>query len=391
MKIIAIIPARGGSKGLPRKNVLALNGKPLIAYTIENALQSKHVNRVVVSTDDTEIEKISKKFGAEVIWRPEELSTDTSSSEEALLHVLERLRQTEMYEPQLIVFLQCTSPLTDPVDIDGTIQNLLDNQSDCAFAATPFHYFLWRENAQGRVEGINHDLTTRVMRQDRTEQFLETGAVYVMRADGFEQAKHRFFGKTTFYVMPTERCLEIDDIADFKIAEALLTEKTIRQNTELFPEKIEAIAFDFDGVFTDNRVLVLEDGTEGVLCDRSDGLGLAMLRKWNLPIKVFSTEKNPVVMRRCSKLQISCVYDVKDKLNELKKWLSEVDAAPENVIFIGNDVNDLPCMAYVGCPVAVSDAYQDVKNVSRFVLRSPGGHGALREFIDLLRAKMRMQ
>jgi N-acylneuraminate cytidylyltransferase len=391
MEIISVIPARGGSKGLPRKNVLKLNGKPLIGYTIENAFQTKLVNRVFVSTDDPEIEKVSKEFGAEVVRRPLELSTDTSSSEEALLHVLECLWQTERYEPELIVFLQCTSPLTEPEDIDGTIQNLIDNQSDSAFAATPFHYFLWKNNAKECAEGINHDETTRVMRQDRTEQFLETGAAYVMKTDGFKQAKHRFFGKTTFHVMPFERCLEIDTLVDFKVAASLLRDKSARHASELLPLRLEAIAFDFDGVFTNNRVLLLEDGTEGVLCNRSDGLGLAMLRECNLPMKVFSTERNPVVMKRCEKLKIPCAYDLDDKLNELKKWLLEIDATPENVIFIGNDVNDLPCMTFVGCPIAVSDAYQDVKDVSRLVLASPGGSGALRELVDLILTKVRKQ
>lgn len=388
MKTVAIIPARGGSKGVPRKNILTLNGIPLIAHTIENALKSKSVDRVFVSTDDPEIAQISKKFGAEVVIRPQELSTDTSSSEEALLHVLVSLRQTERYEPDLTVFLQCTSPLTDPEDIDATIKNLMDDNADSAFAAAPFHYFLWEKNQQGCADGINHDKNTRVMRQDRNEQFLESGAVYVMKTDGFERCKHRFFGKTTFYVMPMERCLEIDTLVDFKIAEVLMREKLVKRASELLPANIEAIAFDFDGVFTDNRVMVMEDGTEAVFCDRSDGLGLSMLRKCNLPLKVFSTESNPVVKKRCEKLKIPYVHGVTDKINELKKWLSDIQANPENVIYVGNDINDLPCMAYVGCPVAVGDAYQEVKHTSRLVLTSLGGNRALRELVELVLKRM---
>ena len=126
MHVIALIPARGGSKGIPRKNLQSLAGKPLIAHTIEHARQARSVGRVVVSTDDAEIAAVSKQYGAEVVWRPAAISGDTASSESALLHALEYLQQTEGYESDLLVFLQCTSPLTLPEDIDGTVQALWD-------------------------------------------------------------------------------------------------------------------------------------------------------------------------------------------------------------------------------------------------------------------------
>jgi len=140
MKIIAIIPARGGSKGIPKKNIQLLAGKPLISYTIDTAWHSEKITRVIVSTDDHEIAAVSKQYGAEVVWRPANISGDTASSEAALLHVLEHLKTTEYYQPDLIIFLQCTSPLTTHEDIDGTIQTLLDEDADSAFTATPFHY-----------------------------------------------------------------------------------------------------------------------------------------------------------------------------------------------------------------------------------------------------------
>ncbi len=221
-EILAIIPARGGSKGIPRKNLQPLAGKPLLAYSIEAARQTSSITRTVVSTDDPEIGAVAQEYGAEVVWRPAEISGDTASSESALLHVLDHLRQSEGYEPDLLVFLQCTSPLTAPEDIEGTIRALLDANADSALAVTPFHYFLWREGQDGSAVGINHDKSRRPLRQEREPQFLETGAVYVMRTQGFRAARHRFFGKTVMYVMPRERCLEIDDPEDLIVAEALL-------------------------------------------------------------------------------------------------------------------------------------------------------------------------
>lgn len=223
MKNIAVIPARGGSKGISKKNIQDLCGKPLIAYSIEAALQAEMVDRVFVSTDDQEIAEVSCDYGAEVIQRPSDISGDFASSESALLHVLEKLDQEEGYHPDLLVFLQCTSLLTLPVDIDGTVQSLLDQKADTAFAAAPFHYFIWSQNSDGEMVGVNHDKIKRLMRQQRKNQFIEAGAVYVMRVPGFLEQNHRFFGRTVMYEIPEERCFEIDEPIDLLIAEQLIT------------------------------------------------------------------------------------------------------------------------------------------------------------------------
>lgn len=222
MHILAVIPARGGSKGIPRKNIRPLAGRPLIAWTLAAARASRHITRLVVSTDDAEIAAVAQQWGAEVVWRPAEISGDLASSESALLHVLDHLRATEGYVPDLLVFLQCTSPLTIAEDIDGTVDALLRGSADAALAVTPFHYFLWRADADGTAGGINHDPRVRLMRQQREPQYKETGAVYVMRVPGFLQAKHRFFGRTVMHVMPGERVQELDDPVDFEVAEVLL-------------------------------------------------------------------------------------------------------------------------------------------------------------------------
>lgn len=220
VRALVVIPARGGSKGVPRKNVKDLAGKPLIAYNIEAANQASHVQRVVVSTDDDEIASVSVKYGAEVVRRPIELASDTASSESALLHTLDHLRIMQGYVPDILVFMQCTSPFTEAIDVDGTIDALLSGHADTALAVTPFHYFVWRHDADGNAEGVNHDKWVRLMRQQREPQYLETGAVYVMRVPGFLEHRHRFFGKTAMHVIPAERVLEIDEPEDFLLAEA---------------------------------------------------------------------------------------------------------------------------------------------------------------------------
>jgi N-acylneuraminate cytidylyltransferase len=221
MNIIAIIPARGGSKGIPLKNVRPLCGKPLIAWNIEAASASEFISQVYVSTDDREIAVAARAHGAQVIDRPQDLANDTATSESALLHALELLKKKKI-SPDLLVFMQCTSPLTATRDIDAAIQKLLDERADSCFTATDFHYFIWKKLADGSVEGINHDKRFRPRRQDREPQYQENGAVYVMNCRGFVQARHRFFGKTVMSLMPQERCFEIDEPVDLDIAEVLL-------------------------------------------------------------------------------------------------------------------------------------------------------------------------
>ena len=148
--------------------------------------------------------------------------------------------------------------------------------------------------------------------------------------------------------------------------------------------RIRLIVFDFDGVFTDNRVLVGQDGSEYVLCNRADGLGLAMLRMQGMDCIVLSTEINPVVARRCEKLSLECFQGCADKWETLKGILEERGIDPSQVAYVGNDVNDLACMEHVGLAICVADAYPEVKSAADFVTQRRGGEGAVREICDLV-------
>jgi CMP-N-acetylneuraminic acid synthetase len=220
--IIAIIPARGGSKSIPRKNSYPLSGKPLISYTLTAVFESQYITKTYVSTDDDEIAVISKSYGAEVIIRPPEISGDEASSESALLHVLTTLKNISEPLPDLIVFLQCTSPLTLNIDINAAIERLIESDADTCFSATPSHAFIWQVESDGRVKGINHDQRYRQRRQEMEPQYRENGAIYVMKTDGFMKTGHRFFGKTVLSVMPPERSWDIDEPMDLVIVESIM-------------------------------------------------------------------------------------------------------------------------------------------------------------------------
>jgi len=383
LEILTIIPARGGSKGIPGKNIKLLRGKPLIAYSIEASLNARTITRTIVSTDDNKIAEISRKAGAEVSIRPAEISGDKAPSEAALLHVLDELERNENYHPDIVVFLQCTSPLTISEDIDGVVSELVNEKADSAFSAIRFYHFLWHRQQQG-AEGINHDKNLRPMRQDREEQFLENGAIYTFRTEGFRRSRHRFFGNTAIFEMPPYRCLEIDEPYDFELAEEALKRQTKKSVEMSLPEDIAALVMDFDGVFTDNSVYVMENGLEAVRCNRGDGLGLSMLKRTGLPLFVLSTETNPVVSARCRKLGIPVLDSVSDKLPALRDWAFKAGIPLEKIIFVGNDINDLECINEVGCGVAVADAVPEVLSCANIVLSSKGGYGALREISELI-------
>lgn len=379
MKTVAIVPARGGSKGIPRKNLSLLAGRPLITHMIAAAREAPSLDRLIVSTEDLEIADVAEAAGAEVLLRPMALAADETSSEAVLIHSLDVL-EAQGYLPEVLALLQCTSPLTTPADIDGTV-NCLRRPSDCAFTATPFHGFVWRQGENG-ARGVNHDPSVRPRRQDRSVEWLETGAVYAMRAAGFRQAKHRFFGRVVPHPVPRAHSLEIDEPDDLRLAEVLLGTRR-PPGAARIPDR-PAVVFDFDGVFTDNRVMVLETGQEGVICDRGDGLGLEALRHRGVPILVLSRESNPVGASRCRKLGLEYIGGIRDKRTKLLEWIGGIGSEAGRVVYVGNDVNDLECMAAVGCAIAVADARPEVKAVAHIVLANPGGHGAVREVADLV-------
>ncbi|WP_243855052.1 acylneuraminate cytidylyltransferase family protein [Diaminobutyricimonas sp. TR449] len=216
-RVVAVIPARGGSKGVPRKNLRLVGGRPLIARAVDAALASERVDTVYVSTDDVEIAEVARAAGAEVIDRPAELARDESSSEDALLHALEVLESA----PVVLVFIQPTSPFIDPAAIDAAIDRVAAGE-DVVFSAAPTHAFLWREGADG-AEAVNHEASVRPRRQDRDPQFQETGAFYVMRADGFRKARFRFFGRIGMAVVDEADALEIDTVEQLRLADHLAT------------------------------------------------------------------------------------------------------------------------------------------------------------------------
>lgn len=382
LKIIALIPARGGSKGIPRKNLRSVAGIPLLSHSVVHALRTPAIDRVIVSTDDPAIAGVASESGAEVIWRPADISQDTSTSESALVHALNHLRDGEGYEPSLVVFLQPTSPLRQPDDIQNCIDTLIREGADSLFSACPAHGFVWR-NEGDHVSSVTYDYKSRPRRQDTFEHLVENGSIYVFKPWVLRKFDNRLGGKIAIYKMHTLDSYQIDEPPDLKLAEDLLA---IRRPASAVCDltAIKLLVLDFDGVLTDNRVLVDENGKESVWCNRGDGWGIARLKETGIQVAVLSTEENPVVAARCRKLGIDCVQGSADKLAALQTMAVERSLSPDQIAFVGNDVNDLGCLAWVGAPIAVADAVPEAKAVSRLVTARQGGLGAVREVADWL-------
>ncbi|WP_336205148.1 N-acetylneuraminate synthase family protein [Nonomuraea sp. LPB2021202275-12-8] len=369
MRVLAVVPARGGSAGVPLKNLAPVGGIPLVARAVRACLRAELVDEVVVSTDHAGIAEAAAQAGARVVDRPAELSGATASSESAVLHALDELGD----DPEVVVLVQCTSAFINPDDLSAAVRTVLDGQADAVFSGLPTHEFLWTTTGAG----INHDPSLRPRRQDLEAQVRETGAFYVMRTAGLREHGHRFFGEVAVQEVPSRHAVEVDTPEDLEIVRALAPFVDVPE-----PIDVDAVITDFDGVHTDDRAYIDSDGREMVLVSRSDGMGVSLLRRSGVKVLVMSTEHNPVVAARARKLGVPVLQGLAEKRTVLRDWLTIEGLDPARVAYVGNDVNDLGPMAEVGWPIATPDAHPRVRAAARVVLTRPGGSGAVRELCD---------
>lgn len=375
-EVVAIIPARGGSKGVVRKNLRRVGGIPLVARAVDAATRCTSIDRVVVTTDDADIAAVAEEWGAEIVHRPAELAGDTASSESALLHALDVLEERSV-DVGVIAFLQATSPFIDVPALDEAVQLVRSRRRDSVFSAIETYGFLWGRTAASAAVAIGHDADVRLRRQDRDPHYLETGGFYVLRAAGFRAVQHRFFGSVGIVEVPERTAIEIDTEAELEVARALAPLVDIPQTVV-----VDAVVTDFDGVHTDDSVHISQDGTETVTVSRADGMGVALLREAGIPVLILSTEVNPVVTARAGKLRVDVLQGVADKATALRAWADGRGVPLTRIAYLGNDVNDLACLEAVGWPVAVPGAHPLVLAAARVVLDRPGGAGAVRDLAE---------
>jgi CMP-N,N'-diacetyllegionaminic acid synthase len=221
MEIMAIIPARGGSKGITLKNLKLLNGKPLIDYSINGSLKSKFITRTIVSSDHPKILNRAEQLGAEIIRRPKNLATDSSQLEPVIEHCLNHFKLKENYVPDIIILLQNTSPLRTKKHIDDALSTFLDSKFDSMMSCYNSHYFLWNLKKNTLIPK-NHDPKNRTNRQQMNNQFIENGAIYITKYNAFKKSHCRISGKIGLFEMSEKVSIDIDTKEDLDQVRKLL-------------------------------------------------------------------------------------------------------------------------------------------------------------------------
>jgi len=404
-EVLAIVPARGGSKGIPRKNIKEFAGYPLISYSIAAGLHAETVTRTILSTDDEEIAAVARQWGAETPFlRPAELASDQALDLPVYQHALQWLEEHEGYKPDVVVQLRPTSPVR-PVDcVDNAVKMLLANpDADCVRGVVPAgqnpHKMWRRDDASGQltpllqVPGIAEPFNA--PRQILPPVYWQTGHIDAIRPDTILKKNSMTGDKILGMVIDPQYTIDIDTPKDWARSEWLVWHGGLtyvdpaKKPRRGMPEKIDLMVFDFDGVITDNRVWVDENGFERVAANRSDSLGIRYLTEAGLEMMILSMEVNKVVAARAKKMGIPALHGINDKVTTLRNLLNDRQIPAENVIYVGNDTNDLDCFRLVGYAVAVGDAQPEVKRAADLVLSQNGGRGAVREICDIILQKLK--
>ena len=375
---ILIIPARGGSKGIPKKNLKTVNGISLVERAIRTSLKSK-VDQVIVSTDDKEISEIAIKFGAVIHNRSSENSGDSSSTESVILEVIDKF-ESSWPSGSVVGFIQATSPFVSSKTINECFN--LAEQGYSSFSAKNFHGFVWEKIEKWTP--VNHPLENRPRRQELNEKVVETGAIYCFPLQQFKEKEYRFCSEPKPVLVHNITGIEIDEISDLELANLLATQYE-SSDFEFKNLKLPKIIFtDFDGCLTDDKVKVNIFGKESVKANRKDGLAVKRLEKLGIKVVITTSETNEVVATRAKKLKIEALRGLLDKKDSISTYLEKASLCWDDVWYLGNDVNDLEPMKKVALSFCPLDASVEVFKIADVVLSRRGGEGVLAEIASRL-------
>jgi N-acylneuraminate cytidylyltransferase len=375
---ILIIPARGGSKGIPRKNLKIVNGISLVERSIRVALKSR-VDQVIVSTEDKEISEVALKYGVILHNRSAENSGDSASTESVILEVIEKF-ESNWTSNTVVGFIQPTSPFISPETINECFD--LAEKGYSSFSAKYFHGFTW-EKLEKWVP-INHPLEFRPRRQDLNEKVVETGAIYCFPLREFKEKKYRFCSEPKPVIVKSITGIEIDDISELELAKLLATQYE-HLNIDFKNIKFPKIIFtDFDGCLTDDKVKVNILGKESVKANRKDGLAVKRLGKLGIEVVIATSETNEIVETRAKKMKVEALRGLSNKKESISIYLEEASLNWEDAWYVGNDVNDSEAMQKVALSFCPIDASVEVFKIADVVLSKRGGEGVLAEIASRL-------
>ena len=377
---VAFIPVRGGSKSIPLKNIRIFNGYPLVYWTVKAAQDCKKIDKVYVATDSAKIRECVKEFSftkVEVIDRSAESASDTASTESAMLEFAVN------YDFEHIVLIQATSPLLSSEDLDSGMEVYNKDGVDSVFSAVRQKRFCWQQQVGEYAQPLNYDYMARPRRQEFDGYLVENGAFYITSKERLLSTKCRMSGNIKAVEMSEDTYYEIDEPSDWVIMEELMKKRELKEQCTI--PKIKMFLTDSDGCLTDGGMYYSESGDELKKFNTKDGMGFELLRKKGIITGIITGEERKLVKNRAEKLHLDiCEMGVKNKLSCIDSLCEQYGIERDNVLYIGDDVNDLTAIESVGYGCCVANASECVKTVAKYISKRNGGEGAIREIAELI-------
>ena len=378
MSVIAFIPARGGSKSIPEKNIKYFCGKPLIYWNLHE-LQKSEVDEIVVATDSDNIKLVVESFKfskVKVYDRSSENSQDTSSTESVMI---EYINSSDLLGSDTFMLVQTTSPFTQTSHFNEGLE--LFNNHDSILSCCISKKFIWKEDGQA----LNYDIYNRPRRQDYKGDLIENGAFYISSVSDIKETGNRISGKIGIYQMPEYTCTEIDEIEDWIVAESLMKRFILNKKERDF-SKIKIFLSDVDGVLTDAGMYYTENGDEFKKFCTYDGMGMQLLQKSGIKVGILTSEDKQLNRRRAKKLNLDFdFHGATDKLQIVKDLCKSEGITLNEVAYIGDDVNCFELLSNVGIASCPENSMKKIKSIPNIIqLSKKGGEGVVRELVELI-------
>ena len=383
-RTVAFIPVRGGSKSIPLKNIKELCGKPLVYWTAKAACEAETVDEVFIATDSDEIRVAVNEFckkeeqlfsKLKVIDRSTENASDTASTESVMLEFADK------YNFENIILVQATSPLLQGADIDGGMRLFNNPETDSVLSVVMQKRFIWK-NENDEAVPANYDVYNRPRRQDFDGFMMENGAFYITSKEALIRTGNRISGHIRAYVMPEDTAVEIDEPSDFIVLEQLFRRRISVQKAGNDKE-IKMIITDCDGCLTDGGMYYSENGDELKRFNTKDGFALSAMKRRGIITGIITGEDRALNKRRAEKLHMDFILQgISNKALAVDEICEKYGVSTDEILYIGDDLNDLEAMKNVGFSACPADATDEINAVSDYVSKKCGGYGAVRDIID---------
>ncbi len=385
MEVIGFVPARGGSKSIPMKNIKLINGRPLIYWSALALQEASEVKEFYIATDDLRIKEVALSFGFDklkVYDRLPDNAQDHSSTESILLEFIEK---NKFGNNDIFLLVQLTNPFLKSEWINDALSIYSLNNYDSLLSVVPSKRFFWGNNG----EPLNYDFVNRPRRQDFDGQFMENGAFYINKVNSILTSKNRLSGTIGIYEMPEYTGYEIDEQDDWVIVEALLRKHSAPKFQDF--KKFKLIATDVDGVLTDSGMYYSQEGDELKRFSTYDGKAFELFRKEGLKTAILTAENTQIVSNRAKKMKIDFLYQgVSDKFSLMKELCKQQGIKLDEVIYVGDDINDKELLQNVGLAFSPANAQFEISSIKEVInLSINGGDGVIRAIYNYFKYKIK--